>query len=77
MPVEAGVSVLIKPTRWVGVSGSVGYRKSIFEIDYKEDFDGMYFSYRVNVFVGGIWRDWRQYQRRLHLARELAASRRP
>ena len=77
VPVEAGVSVLIKPTRWVGVSGSVGYRKSIFEIDYKEDFDGMYFSYRVNVFVGGIWRDWRQYQRRLHLARELAASRRP
>ncbi|MET4075241.1 hypothetical protein [Hymenobacter sp. UYCo722] len=61
-PVEAGVNVLIKPFRWLGVSGSVGYRKSVFEIDYKEDFDGSYFSYRLNVFVGAIWRDWRAYR---------------
>ena len=63
VPVEAGVSVLVRPFRWVGVSGSVGYRKSVFEIDYKEDFDGLYFSYRLNVFVGAIWRDWRAYCR--------------
>lgn len=62
-PVEAGVNVLVKPFRWVGVSGSVGYRKSVLEIDYKEDFDGLYFSYRLNVFVGAIWRDWRAYRR--------------
>jgi hypothetical protein len=61
-PVEAGVNVLVKPFRWFGVSGSVGYRKSVFEIDYKEDFDGLYFSYRFNVFVGAIWRDWRAYR---------------
>ena len=61
-PIEAGVNVLVKPFRWVGVSGSVGYRKSVFEIDYKEDFDGLYFSYRLNVFVGAIWRDWRAYR---------------
>ena len=61
-PVEFGVNVLLKPFRWVGVSGSVGYRKSVFEIDYKEDFDGLYFSYRLNVFVGNIWRDWRAYR---------------
>ena len=61
-PVEAGVNVLVKPFRWVGVSGSVGYRKSVLEIDYKEDFDGLYFSYRLNVFVGSIWRDWRAYR---------------
>ena len=67
-PVEAGVSVLLKPIRWAGVSGSVGYRKSVFEIDYKEDFDGMYFSYRLNVFVGAIWRDWRAYRRHQHPA---------
>ena len=64
MPVQAGLGVLVRPTRWVGVSGSVGYRKSIFEVDYKEDFDGLYFSYRLNVFVGTIWRDWRQHQQR-------------
>ena len=61
-PVEAGVNVLVRPFRWVGVSGSVGYRKSVLEIDYKEDFDGLYFSYRLNVFVGAIWRDWRAYR---------------
>ena len=77
VPVQAGLAVLLKPTRWVGVSGSVGYRKSVLEVDYKDDFDGMYFSYRVNVFVGAIWRDWRQYQQRRHLARELPASRWP
>jgi hypothetical protein len=65
-PVEAGVSVLLKPLRWVGVSGSLGYRKSVFEIDYKKDFDGLYFSYRLNVFVGAIWRDWRAYRFQHH-----------
>ena len=62
VPVEAGLSVLVKPFRWVGVSGSVGYRKSVLEVDYQDDFDGMYFSYRLNVFVGTIWRDWRQHR---------------
>lgn len=62
VPIEAGLAVLVRPIRWVGVSGSVGYRKSVLETDYKDDFDGMYFSYRLNVFVGAIWRDWRQYR---------------
>lgn len=76
VPVQAGLSLLIRPFRWVGVSGSVGYRKSVFEVDYKDDFDGMYFSYRLNVFVGAIWRDLRQHRQRRHLARELAEARR-
>lgn len=62
VPVQAGLAVLIRPVRWAGVSGSLGYRKSMLEIDYKEDFDGLYFSYRLNVFMGVIWRDWRQYR---------------
>ncbi|MFC6222970.1 hypothetical protein ACFP2F_06940 [Hymenobacter artigasi] len=76
VPVEAGLSVLVKPFRWVGVSGSVGYRKSVLEIDYEDDFDGMYFSYRLNVFVGIIWRDVRQYHQSHRFARELAEARR-
>ena len=75
VPVELGVAMLVKPFRWVGVSGSVGYRLSVFEVDYKEDFNGMYFSYRLNVFVGAIWRDLRQHQRARRLARELSAVR--
>ena len=70
VPVEAGLTVLLKPTRWAGISGSLGYRKSVLEIDYKEDFDGLYFSYRLNVFVGTIWRDVAQYRERRRQARD-------
>ena len=70
VPVEVGLAVLVKPLRWAGVSGGLGYRKSVLEIDYKDDFDGWYFSYRLNLFVGVIWRDWQQYRhvRAAHLA---------
>ncbi len=61
IPAEAGLGVLLKPTRWVGVSGAAGYRLSLKEIDYKEDFDGWYYSYRLNLFVGNIWHDWRAH----------------
>ena len=56
-PAEVGFGVLLRPTRWVGISGAVGYRLSLKQIDYKEDFDGWYYSYRLNLFVGPIWRD--------------------
>lgn len=56
-PAEVGFGVLLRPTRWGGVSGALGYRLSLKEIDYKEDFNGWYYSYRVNLFIGPIWRD--------------------
>ena len=56
-PAEVGLGVLLRPTRWAGVSGAVGYRVSLKEIDYQEDFNGWYYSYRVNLFIGPIWRD--------------------
>ena len=68
-PAEIGVGVLLKPTRWVGLSGAVGYRASLKEIDYKEDFNGWYYSYRLNLFVGAIWHDFKH-------ARQLRAARR-
>jgi hypothetical protein len=64
IPAEIGVGVLLKPTRWVGISGAAGYRVSLKEIDYKEDFNGWYYSYRLNLFVGNIWHDWRAYRQR-------------
>ena len=62
IPAEIGLGVLLKPTRWVGVSGGAGYRVSLKEIDYKEDFNGWYYSYRLNLFVGNIWHDCQQYR---------------
>ena len=78
IPAEIGLGVLLKPTRWVGISGTAGYRVSLKEIYYKEDFDGWYYGYRLNLFVGNIWHDWRQYQqqrraRRAALARPVLA----
>lgn len=70
-PAEIGVGVLLKPTRWVGISGAVGYRASLKEIDYKEDFNGWYYSYRLNLFVGAIWHDFK-HARRLRAARRVA-----
>ncbi len=67
IPAEIGLGVLLKPTRWVGVSVGAGYRVSLKAIDYKEDFNGWYYSYRLNLFVGNIWRDcqhWRQQRRK-------------
>ena len=76
IPAEIGVGVLLKPTRWVGISGAAGYRLSLKEIDYKEDFDGWYYSYRLNLFVGNIWHDCRhwQQQRRARRAARLPAA---
>ena len=74
IPAEIGLGVLLKPTRWVGISGAAGYRVSLKEIDYKEDFDGWYYSYRLNLFVGNIWHDCRQYQQRRRARRAALAS---
>jgi hypothetical protein len=74
IPAEVGVGVLLKPMRWVGISGAAGYRLSIKEIDYKEDFNGWYYSYRLNLFVGAIWHDWRAHRQRVRAQRAGAAD---
>lgn len=76
-PAEIGVGVLLKPTRWVGISGAVGYRASLKEIDYKEDFNGWYYSYRLNLFVGAIWHDFRLARQRRALRRSVPPLARP
>ncbi|MFD1874130.1 hypothetical protein [Hymenobacter bucti] len=74
IPAEVGVGVLLKPTRWVGISGAAGYRLSLKEIDYQEDFNGWYYSYRLNLFVGAIWHDWRAHRQRVRARRAAGAA---
>ncbi len=76
-PAEIGVGVLLKPTRWVGISGAVGYRASLKEIDYQEDFNGWYYSYRLNLFVGAIWHDLKVAHRRRAARRAELPARDP
>lgn len=64
VPAEIGLGVLLKPTRWVGVSGGIGYRQSLTDIDFEDDFNGWYYSYRLCLFVGPIWHDLRGYLHR-------------
>lgn len=59
VPAEAGVGLLLKPTRWVGLSGGVGYRVSLTHESFEDDFNGWYYCYRLNLFVGTIWADLR------------------
>jgi hypothetical protein len=60
VPATAGLGILVKPTRWIGFSGAAGYRMSLMEGDFQGDFDGWYYSYRVNLFLGNILSDYRQ-----------------
>ncbi|MBL7918961.1 MAG: hypothetical protein JNJ40_01525 [Bacteroidia bacterium] len=62
MPLGAGVKLIAKPIRWIGLSTMIGYRY----IPYKQDlidYDGLYYSLGVWVDFRGIYRDIKYYGR--------------
>jgi hypothetical protein len=59
VPSGLGLEVVLIPFRWVGAGGSVGYRKSLGTYDINADFDGLYYSYGVKIFIGTIYKDLR------------------
>lgn len=62
MPLGAGVKLIAKPIRWIGISTMVGYRY----IPYKQnliDYDGLYYSLGVWIDFRGIYRDIKYYGR--------------
>ncbi|CAN5269191.1 hypothetical protein BH09BAC3_BH09BAC3_23580 [soil metagenome] len=59
IPAGAGVELVLIPYRYIGLMGSIGYRKSLKTYDINADFDGMYYSYGVSIFVGTILKDIR------------------
>ena len=63
VPAEIGLGVLVRPTRWVGLSGGIGYRVSLTDMAFEDDFNGWYYSYRLSLFVGPIWQDVRAHCR--------------
>jgi hypothetical protein len=62
VPLEGGLYVLAKPTRWFGINGSFGYRKSLNITGFEGDYDGVYYSYGVSVFLGPIYKDWKAWR---------------
>lgn len=60
VPVESGLNVLVKPTRWVGAILRGGYRKTINVSGFEADYDGWYYSYGAAFFLGNIYKDLRK-----------------
>jgi len=59
VPLQVGAFSSWRATRWVGFSGQLGYRYSIFQTDIDQNFNGMYYSIGVTVYptlATDIWR---------------------
>ncbi len=55
-----GVNIILKPFKWIGVSGTAGYRISL-DKNPNINFSGAYYSYGVWVDLRQIYRDVRYY----------------
>ena len=73
IPSGLGVQLKIKPLRWIGVTGLLGYRKSLKAHDINVDFDGMYYSYGVAVFLGNIVTDLKYVKGRKRYRKAMTA----
>jgi len=56
--IGGGVGVTIKPFKWVGITGSAGYRNAL-DNNPNINFSGFFYSYGVWVGLGRIYRDVR------------------
>ena len=57
---SGGVNIILKPVRWVGISGTAGYRIAL-DKNPNINFSGAYYSYGVWVDIRQIYRDIRFY----------------
>jgi hypothetical protein len=58
VPVQIGLITEYKATRWFGAFVSVGYREVISKrMNLSDDFDGLYYAYGVNLYLGKIYED--------------------
>lgn len=57
---SGGVNIILKPVKWIGISGTVGYRISL-DKNPNVNFSGAYYSYGVWVDLRQIYRDIRFY----------------
>lgn len=56
-----GVNIVLKPLKWVGISGMGGYRIVVFNKRTNLNFNGFYYSYGVWVDLRQIYRDIKFY----------------
>ncbi|HWY13082.1 MAG TPA: hypothetical protein VN026_17225 [Bacteroidia bacterium] len=56
-----GVNIVLKPVRWIGISGMAGYRIVTFNKKTNLNFNGIYYSYGVWIDLRQIYRDIKFY----------------
>ncbi len=56
-----GVQIILKPFRWIGLSGMAGYRITVFNKKTNLNFNGGYYSYGVWIDLRRIYRDIKFY----------------
>ncbi len=56
-----GVNIVLKPFKWIGISGMVGYRFVAMNKNSHLNLNGLYYSYGVWVDLRQIYRDTRFY----------------
>jgi hypothetical protein len=59
VPIQIGTYAQWKATRWVGISGQIGYRYSLFRSDINQNFNGTYYSIGVTVFPAFFTDVWK------------------
>lgn len=60
IPFEPALKLAIKPTRWVGLSASIGYRETLSLNNANLNYSGLFYSYGVRVYIGNVLEDfWR------------------
>ena len=60
IPIEPALKLAIKPTRWAGLSASIGYRETLSLATSNVNYSGLFYSYGVSIYIGNILEDvWR------------------
>lgn len=50
LPVQLGLYVEWRATRYIGLSGQFGYRYTLVQTDIKQNYDGTYYSYGTTIY---------------------------
>jgi hypothetical protein len=61
IPFSIGTELTLKPLRWIGLNGLVGYRKILKNSEPRIDFDGLFYSYGISIEVKEIIKDMRLF----------------
>jgi hypothetical protein len=73
VPLSLGSEITLKPLREIGLTTSIGYRKILSRSEPRIDFDGLYYSYGLEVDIKEIIKDirWLKAKKRYKKALRL------